>query len=100
MNAQSVLDALRQNGAARVTELVAQTGLSRPTVDAVADDLMRLGWLRESAGEAAGRGRPARVLEFDASAGYVAGLDIGQRKVRVAVADLRGELVAERVWEF
>lgn len=101
MNAQLVLDAMRAAQAPlRVTELVELTDLSRPTVDALADDLVRLGWLRENAAEPARRGRPARVLEFCASAGYVAGLDIGQRKVRVAVADLAGEIVAERVGFF
>jgi predicted NBD/HSP70 family sugar kinase len=100
INAQRVLDALRSSGPARVTELVASTGLSRPTVDAVADDLVRLGWVRESVAETPRRGRPARSLEFRHDAGYVAGVDIGEVKVRAAVADLRGEIVAERVREF
>jgi len=99
LNAERVLDAVRDTGPLRVTELVASTGLSRPTVDAVADDLIRLGWLEEIAAEAR-RGRPARSLAFRADAGYVAGLDIGEVKVRTAVADLRGEIVAERVREF
>ena len=100
MNAQRVLDALRESGPQRVTELVAGTGLSRPTVDAVADDLVRLGWLEEIAADTPRRGRPARSLAFRADAGYVAGVDIGEVKVRTAVADLRGEIVAERVREF
>jgi predicted NBD/HSP70 family sugar kinase len=99
LNAQRVLDAVRESGPMRVTELVALTGLSRPTVDAVADDLVRLGWLSESAATAK-RGRPARSLAFRADAGYVAGVDIGEVKVRTAVADLSGEIVAERLVEF
>ena len=90
LNAQRVLEAVRSGGPLRVTELVAVTGLSRPTVDAVADDLVRLGWLEESAAERPGRGRPARSLAFRTSAGYVVGVDIGEVKVRVAVADLSG----------
>jgi len=100
MNAQRVLDTLRTTGPARVTDLVARTELSRPTVDAVADDLLRLGWLEEIAPERPRRGRPARMLAFRARAGYVAGVDIGEAKVRAAVADLSGEIVAERVREF
>src|SRR4051795_2144122 len=101
MNAQRVLDAMRTSPEPlRVTELMARTGLSRPTVDAVADDLVRLGWLEERAAEAAARGRPARLLSFRATAGYVAALDIGEVKVRAAVADLNGDVVAERVTEF
>jgi predicted NBD/HSP70 family sugar kinase len=101
MNAQRVLDAMRASAEPlRVTELMARTGLSRPTVDAVADDLVRLGWLEERAAEPAARGRPARVLSFRATAGYVAALDIGEVKVRAAVADLSGEVVAERLSVF
>jgi predicted NBD/HSP70 family sugar kinase len=100
LNAQLVLDAVRETGPARVAELVTRTGLSRPTVDAVAADLVRLGWLEEIAAEPPRRGRPARSLAFRADAGYVAGLDIGEVKVRAAVADLRGEIVAERVHAF
>ena len=98
LNAGRLLEALRSaEGPLRVTELVARTGLSRPTVDAVADELVRLGWVVEAASEPAGRGRPARSLAFAASAGHVAGVDIGELKVRAAVANLRGEVVAERM---
>jgi predicted NBD/HSP70 family sugar kinase len=100
MNAQRVLDALRTDSPLRVTELVEATGLSRPTVDAVADELVRLGWLSEVAAVEGARGRPARSLAFRADAGFVAGVDIGEVKVRVAVADLLGRVVAERVREF
>jgi predicted NBD/HSP70 family sugar kinase len=100
LNAERVLAALRDGGPLRVTELMTRTGLSRPTVDAVAGDLLRLGWAEEAAAEGARRGRPARALAFRADAGLVAGVDIGEAKVRVAVADLRGDVVAERVHVF
>jgi predicted NBD/HSP70 family sugar kinase len=99
MNAQRVLDVLREGGPLRVTEIVSVTGLSRPTVDAVADELVRLGWLSEMAAVEGARGRPARSLSFRADAGYVVGVDIGEVKVRCAVADLCGRVVAERVRE-
>src|SRR4051795_12042012 len=99
MNASRVLDALREEGPLRVTEVVALTGLSRPTVDAVADELVRLGRLSEVAAIEGARGRPARSLSFRADAGHVVGVDIGEVKVRCAVADLRGRVVAERVRE-
>ena len=100
INAQRVLDALRAGGPLRVTELVSLTGLSRPTVDAVADELVRLGWVSEMAAVEGARGRPARSLTFRADAGHVVGVDIGEVKVRVVVADLTGNVVAERVRVF
>jgi predicted NBD/HSP70 family sugar kinase len=94
-----VLDALRESEPLKVTELVGRTGLSRPSVDAIVDELLRLGWIAEVEGPHAARpvrGRPARRLAFRAEAGHVLGADIGERKVRVAVADLRGDIVAEQ----
>jgi predicted NBD/HSP70 family sugar kinase len=99
LNASLVLDALRAGGPMRVTELMTRTGLSRPTVDAVADDLLRLGWLEEVDNDDGSprRGRPARQLAFRAGAGHVVGADIGEGKVRAAVADLAGEVLGEHV---
>jgi predicted NBD/HSP70 family sugar kinase len=102
LNAARVLDAARDSGTLSVTDLVARTGLSRPTVDAVTDDLLGLGWLAEVDEKPARsrRGRPARRVEFRADAGHVVGIDIGEMKVRAAVADLRGDVVAERLQPF
>ncbi len=96
LNAARVLDAVREGGPMRVSDLVASTALSRPTVDAIADDLIRLGWIEEVAQAPGARGRPARQLAFRADAGHVVGMDIGEHRVRVAVADLRGDEVARR----
>jgi predicted NBD/HSP70 family sugar kinase len=99
LNAQRVLDVLRESEPLKVTELVERTGLSRPSVDAIVDELLRLGWIAEVEGlhaERPVRGRPARRLAFRADAGHVLGADIGERTVRVAVADLRGEIVVEQ----
>ena len=43
LNAGRVLDAVRESGRLNVTELYTAHHISRPTVDAVADDLLRLG---------------------------------------------------------
>jgi predicted NBD/HSP70 family sugar kinase len=103
LNAARVLEVLRASGPVRVSDLVAATGLSRPTVDAVADDLIRLGWvtaLEDDPAAAPKRGRPARRVAFRADAGFVLGVDIGEHTVRAAIADMRGNIVVERVRAF
>ena len=70
-----------------------------PTVDAVADELVRLGgWPRPPRRGCAGA--PGAVAQVPADAGRVVGVDIGAVRVRCAVADLRGQVVAERVRQF
>ncbi|WP_157997084.1 ROK family protein [Kribbella rubisoli] len=54
------------------------------------------GWLAETEAEADDKriGRPARRYRFRSEAGYVVGLDIGQRKIRVIIADLDATVVS------
>ena len=96
MNAALVLDALRGSDPMRVSDLVAETGLSRPTVEAVADELTDVGWVAEVVSVAERqRGRPARRLAFRPDAGYVLALDIGEHTIRAAVGNLGGDIVHE-----
>lgn len=77
------------------------TTLTRSTVLARADDLVGVGWLREldDSAAAGGRaeGRSARRYAFAPEAGYVVGVDAGQHRLSVRVADLRGRVVARAV---
>ena len=102
MNAELVLDR-SSSRPLRAADLAAETGLSRPTVNAVIDELRRprLGTgVQPRPGGQAQRGRPGRRLAFNARRGYVLALDVGEIQVRAAVADLRGDVVTERVRRF
>src|ERR687893_434596 len=63
MTASAVLDALRAGGPMTGTDLIGATGLARPTVHEVCNDLIRLGWIREMDNRRprgdSRRGRPA-----------------------------------------
>ncbi|MGY2745376.1 ROK family protein [Pseudarthrobacter sp. O4] len=101
VNAQAVLGCVRSIDVATGTELMARTGLTRASVIAVCEDLIRRGWIREldtpqrdevSPGTPR-KGRPARRFELNHQAGYVLGIDIGAATTTAAVADLRGTVV-------
>jgi predicted NBD/HSP70 family sugar kinase len=98
VNAQAVLRSIRGMDVATGTELMAQTGLTRASVIAVCEDLMRRGWIRELENQrdpgGYRKGRPARRFELNERAGYVLGMDVGVSKTTVVVADLRGKTVA------
>ena len=102
VNAQAVLAFIRSTDVATGTELMARTGLTRASVIAVCEDLIRRGWIREldtprgdpaPAPGSARKGRPARRFELNHAAGYVLGIDIGAATTTAAVADLRGTVV-------
>ncbi|WP_404322046.1 ROK family protein [Arthrobacter luteolus] len=94
-NLRSVLDVLRGVPSATGTDLIEATGLTRATVIAVCDDLIARGWAREAPSPRTGgqKGRPARRFEFNESAGFVLGLDVGLATVRVMVSNLAGTVV-------
>jgi glucokinase len=78
-------------------EIVKATGLSVPTVGSLTTDLVRSGVVRDlGTGPSSGGRRPA-FMEFNARHGFVAGIDIGPTVTRLALADLRGEVVGTRV---
>jgi predicted NBD/HSP70 family sugar kinase len=100
-NSQAVLDALLADGPRAGGELMTATGLSRPTVHEICDDLIVRGLaVEEAAPPGAGPGRRPRVYAARADAAHVVGVDMGESTVRAAVADLRGVVVGEALAAF
>ncbi|MFE9859861.1 ROK family protein [Streptomyces sp. NPDC005780] len=97
MNVEAVLAALRgvEGRTARVADLAALTGLSRPAVTRALTELKDCGLVEfTSAAGTQQLGRPAQQVRFRAGAGYVAGIDIGPHSVLVMIADLSGKVLA------
>jgi predicted NBD/HSP70 family sugar kinase len=96
-NAVRCAVALRDRGRATVAEVASRSGLSRPTVEAALAQMAERGLVREVDEHTLGgrgAGRPARIYEFVGDAGYVMGVDVGIHRIRVAIADLAGTVVA------
>jgi len=98
MNATAVLGALRgsDEGTARVADLMAATGLSRPAVTRALGLLAEAGVVEFLEGNDSRVGRPAVRARFRAGLGHVAGIDVGPHKVLVMIADLAGNVRAQR----
>lgn len=89
--------ALRDHGNATVAEVARLTGLSRPTVEAGIASMISRGLVTDTDAHTIGGrgvGRPARLFEFKASAGYVIAVDVGIHRIRVAVANLTGDVLS------
>ncbi|TCO20525.1 putative NBD/HSP70 family sugar kinase [Kribbella steppae] len=82
------------DGAQTVGVISAGTGLSRPTVHAVLDDLLEAGLVVSTEPSTVGPGRPARAFRFAREAGLVAGVDLGPRGARAVICDLSGRRLA------
>ncbi|KIQ65481.1 ROK family transcriptional regulator [Kitasatospora griseola] len=91
-----LLELLRTGGPSSRAQLARDTGLSKPTVSAALGSLETAGLVREAGTLAPDRGRTAVLYRADAGAGHVLGMDVGRARLRVAVADLSGRVVARR----
>ncbi|WP_377267691.1 ROK family protein [Peterkaempfera sp. SMS 1(5)a] len=89
-----LLERLRSAGAASRAQLARDSGLSKPTVSSALASLEQAGLVRSAGTLAPERGRVAILYEPDPTAGYVLGIDIGRARLRTAVADLSGALIA------
>jgi DNA-binding transcriptional ArsR family regulator len=90
VSAGRLLLLVRRGIATTRRELIRVTGLSRSTVTQRVDALLGAGLLRESAGEAEGRGRPAGFLSFDEGFGHVLVAGVHRDRVELTAVDLGG----------
>src|SRR4051794_11361753 len=95
-NRLKVLRALYARPGSTRTELAERTGLSRPTVSAVADELVRAGIVVQHEDAQPRTGRPPVLLSLAAHAAFAIGVDMGHAHVQVAVSDLSGKILGHQ----
>lgn len=98
LNVERVLDVVMDSRTPFTrNELMEATGLSAPTVGTLTTHLIRAGVVTDRGTGPSSGGRRPSFMEFNARHGYVGGIDLGPTRTRLAVADLRGERLAERI---
>ncbi|MEU8264351.1 ROK family protein [Micromonospora sp. NPDC048999] len=96
MNERAVLAEIFRLGRVSRPELARATGLSKPTISVALANLERAGLLQSVGRRAGAAGRSALLYEVRPEAGRVLAVDIGRAYVRLALADLIGQIVARR----
>lgn len=95
LNRQRLLEVVRRSGPISRADLAKATRLSPPTVSALVEDLVQeVGLLHEVGMGTSKGGRPPIMLQFNAEFGYLVGVDVGSRTLRVALTDLQGKVLA------
>ena len=97
-----VLNYVREHGPIARAAIARQTGLSRTTVSSIMDDLLREGFVREGEMQNAtpAGGRRAILVNFNAAAGYIVGIDLGRSHFTMILTDLAAQLIAKRAGPF
>jgi predicted NBD/HSP70 family sugar kinase len=93
MNERAVYQRTRQLGQVSASQLVAATGLSKPTIGLALGSLERAGLLRHVGHRVGQVGRAPRLYEIKPDAGCALAVDVGASWIRVAIADLAGQIV-------
>lgn len=96
LNKDAVIDLIRHapSGISRA-DIARILEVSRSTVSAIVDDLMDMGLVLERGAGISRGGRKPIVLEINAEAGRVVGIDIGATHLTVLLADLQGRVLGE-----
>src|SRR5215216_5819916 len=97
INEQAVLDVIYSTGPTRRAEVAQATGLSKPTVSSIVEDLVAAGLVQAIGRTQGDIGRTAALYQVNPAVGHVVGVDLGGTKVRAALCDLFGTILAEQV---
>lgn len=96
INQRAIYELVRNLGQASAAQIGAASGLSRPTVALALANLAASGLLRQNGRRTGGVGRAPRVFEPNPDAGHVLAVDVGRSWLRLAVANLAGEIMLRR----
>ncbi|WP_408640119.1 ROK family protein [Cutibacterium equinum] len=94
--ADDVLVELRSGDAMSAADLVEATGLSRPTVISILNDLESSGWVNHGAVDSGGVGRPATTWTLGDNVGIVIGADILVDSMLLVAVTFGGTILAAR----
>lgn len=97
VNQRRVLDVILKHGPTSRVKISELAGLSKPAVNKLVQDLVASGLVRQEGRTSGSVGRSAALYSIENRATMVVGIDLGGTKIRVATADLLGEILAEQV---
>src|SRR3569833_1589509 len=94
LSRRSVFEALLHRCTISRVDLAKVTGLSKQTMSEVIDALEQQGLVHQVGRTSGNVGRTAVLYELSPEGGHVLGIDLGARRLTVALADIAGRVVA------
>lgn len=95
LSVRSIMETVLRRGPTSRAEMAKLTGLSRQTTTQVVLELERDGWLQVSGRMQGPLGRSAPTYEINPASAFVLGIRLEGSVLQMALADLRGGIVAE-----
>jgi len=98
LSQRSVFEALLHRSPISRADLAKVTGLSKQTTSEVIDAFQQQGLVHPIGRTSGSVGRTAVLYELSREGGHVLGIDLGARRLTVALADIAGSVLAEAAW--
>lgn len=93
-NCELVVKVLEQVGPSTRAMLSSATSLTPQALGSIMNALIKVGLVRISDSEIAGRGRPSAIYQVEPTSGYWLGMSIQWRSILLALRDASGSIVA------
>lgn len=93
-SSRQVLDVVWRQGPSSRAEIAVSTGLTKPAISQIVQDLTERQVLTEQPSRKGQRGQPARPVAVDGTKGFSVGVNFSHSYVETAVIDLSGDLIA------
>ncbi|MBT3320698.1 MAG: ROK family transcriptional regulator [Anaerolineae bacterium] len=93
LNLSLVLRLIHNEAPISRAKIAQTTGLNKSTVSSLAEFLLKNKLIHETGIGSTGTGRPARLLEVNAFAGGIIGVEFGVDHIAVALSDFSGEIL-------
>ena len=92
-NVSLIMECIREKGSISRADIAQITGLTPASVSKITKDLIEQNLIKENGYGQSSGGRPPVLLELNASAGYIIGVDLGPEILEVIITDLEADLL-------
>ncbi|WP_416148498.1 ROK family transcriptional regulator [Salipaludibacillus sp. HK11] len=97
LNRALILNTIRSNGAISRSDIAKKTKLTPPTVTNIVSELIKAQLVLESRSGISNGGRRPILLTIDSDSRYIIGVDVGVRKVRLALTNLNADISMRKI---
>lgn len=98
-NKQNVFRCILNEGPINKSAIAQKIGITIPSVMKIVDSLLESGLVRSVGKGVSSGGKPPEMLEAVANSHYAIGVDIGLSEIRIALGNMKKEIVARRTMQ-
>ena len=93
LNLSLVLRLIHNDAPISRAKIAQTTGLNKSTASSLVEALLKRKLIHETGFDSGGTGRPARLLEINAQAGGIVGVEFGVDYIAIALTDFSGRIL-------